>query len=90
MKGVRPLLLRASALPYALALDGELAEGGDKHMYRDIVKQATNCTDAEVSQFEDLMRNVIFESTLDWQTREELIAAARVAEKIARYVSSLR
>ena len=58
-------------------------------MHRDIIKQATNCTDAEVSQFEDLMRNVIFESTLDWQTREELIAAAKVAQKIARYVSSL-
>ena len=47
--------------------------------YSDVIKQVTNCEDDEVDQVEDLMRNVIFKSTLDWQTREEFENGARIA-----------
>ncbi|MBI3001922.1 MAG: hypothetical protein HYY46_26195 [Deltaproteobacteria bacterium] len=54
-------------------------------MYFDIIKQATKCTDVEAEQIEDLMRNVIFKSALDWQTRQELIDAAKLALEVIRY-----
>lgn len=54
-------------------------------MYLDVIKQATECTDVEAEQIEDLMRNVIFKSTLDWQTRQELMDAAKLAQQIIRY-----
>lgn len=54
-------------------------------MYLDIIKQATSCTDADADQIEDLMRNVIFKSTLDWQTRQELMDAAKLAQEIIWY-----
>ena len=36
------------------------------------------------------MRNVIFHSTLDWQTREELEDAARLAVEILRELALSR
>ncbi len=54
-------------------------------MYVDIIKQATECTDVEAEQIEDLMRNVIFKSTLDWQTSQQLIDAAKLAQEIIWY-----
>ncbi len=54
-------------------------------MYLDIIKQATGCTDVEAEQIEDLMRNVIFKSTLDWQTRQELMDAAKLAQEVIHY-----
>ncbi len=53
-------------------------------IYRETIKRATGCTDTEAARIEDVMRNVIFHSTLDWQTREELEDAARMAEEIIR------
>lgn len=52
--------------------------------YREIIRQATGCTPAEAAKIEDVMRNVIFHSTLDWQTREELEDAARLAVEVIR------
>ncbi len=57
--------------------------------YRDIIRQATGCADAEAAEIEDLMRNVIFHSTLDWQTREELEEAARLGLEILRRKAAL-
>ena len=54
-------------------------------MYCDLIKQATKCSDAEAAQIEDLMRDVIFKSTLDWQTEQELAQAAKVAHSVVRY-----
>lgn len=59
-------------------------------MYRDLIKEVTVSSDIEAEQFEDVMRNVIFKSTLDWQTREELIDAAILARDIIRYGASRR
>lgn len=53
-------------------------------MYRNLIMQATGCTDTETKRLEDLMRNIIFKSTLDWQTRRELIDAAKLAQEITR------
>jgi hypothetical protein len=52
--------------------------------YREIIKQATGCNDRKAIEIENIMRNVIFHSTLDWQTREELQNAARLAVEILR------
>ena len=57
--------------------------------YREIIKQTTGCTDAQAVEVEDVMRNVIFHSTLDWQTREELEEAARLGVEIIRREASL-
>jgi hypothetical protein len=43
------------------------------------IMSATGCSPAEADRIEDIMRGVIFHSTLDWQTREELEEAARLA-----------
>ena len=56
--------------------------------YQKIIRRVTKCSDAEVIQIEDVMRNVIFCSTLDWQTREELETAARLGYKIVRQMAS--
>lgn len=53
-------------------------------IYRETIKRATGCTDAEAVGIEDVMRNVIFHSTLDWQTRQELEEGARLAIEVIR------
>lgn len=48
--------------------------------YAVIINEATRVTDtATLDKIEELMRHVIFHSTLDWQTREQLHAGAREA-----------
>lgn len=54
-------------------------------MYSDIIKETTGCDDDEAERIEDFMRDVIFHSTLDWQTREQLIEAARLAQQTLRF-----
>jgi hypothetical protein len=52
-------------------------------LYRDIIAGATGETDPVVlRELEEVMRRDIFHSTLDWQTREELEEAARLAVRI--------
>lgn len=49
-------------------------------IYRAIISDATGVTDPGLlREIEDVMRHDIFHSTLDWQTREELEDAARMA-----------
>ena len=50
------------------------------------IKEATNCDDRELDEIEDFMRDIIFHSTLDWQTHEQLVAAAREAHEALRYI----
>jgi len=51
--------------------------------YHQIISEATGVTDhATLETLEDIMRNDIFHSTLDWQTREELMDAARTAHEV--------
>ena len=58
--------------------------------YREIIRQATGCGNTKAAKVEDVMRNVIFHSTLDWQTREELEHAARLAVEILRELALSR
>jgi hypothetical protein len=55
--------------------------------YQQIIRRVTDCSEAEAIQIEDVMRNVIFCSTLDWQPREELESAARLGCKIVRQMA---
>jgi hypothetical protein len=53
--------------------------------YSRIISEATGVTDPEdLEDIEDCMRNDIFKSTLDWQTREMLATAAVEAWEIVR------
>lgn len=54
--------------------------------YISIIMEATGCSSAEADRIEELMRDDIFHSTLDWQTREELEEAARLAARVLRQV----
>lgn len=48
--------------------------------YQELIQEATGVTDLEhIERIEDTMRHVIFHSTLNWQTREQLMQGAREA-----------
>jgi hypothetical protein len=44
-----------------------------------LVQDATGATVKDLAQIENIMRQEIFHSTLDWQSREQLVDAARQA-----------
>jgi hypothetical protein len=51
--------------------------------YHDVITEATGVTDEKtLEEIEDIMRNTIFHSTLDWQTRAELKKASREAYRV--------
>jgi len=51
-------------------------------MYTKIITAATGEADpAKIARMEDYMRNVIFHSTLDWQTAAQLKRAAKTAAR---------
>ena len=55
--------------------------------YQALIQEATGVTDLEhIERIEDTMRQVIFHSTLDWQTREQLKQGAREALQIITLV----
>lgn len=55
--------------------------------YQALIQDATGVTDLEhIERIEDTMRHVIFHSTLDWQTREQLMHGARAALQIITLV----
>ncbi len=55
--------------------------------YHQIITEATGVTDPSMlEQIEDTMRHVIFHSTLDWQTRDELKDAAKEAVEVLKIV----
>lgn len=55
--------------------------------YQALIKEATGVTDVDhIARIEDTMRNVIFHSTLSWQTRGQLVQAAREALQILTLV----
>lgn len=55
--------------------------------YLALIQEATGVTDlAHIERIEDTMRNVIFHSTLDWQTREQLEQGACEALQIITLV----
>jgi hypothetical protein len=50
--------------------------------YREAIIEDTGCNPDDAGMTEHIMREDIFHSTLDWQTRAELRRAARKAAKI--------
>jgi len=54
--------------------------------YTSVIMEATGCSPVEADRIEDVMRNDIFNSTLDWQSREELEEAARLALAILQHM----
>lgn len=52
--------------------------------YADIITEALGCSPKDAAAVEDVMRHTIFHSTLDWQTREQLQAAAWDAVEVMR------
>ena len=51
--------------------------------------EATGQTEPEtLDEIEDTMRHIIFHSTLDWQTREELADGARDAWAVVSFMRS--
>ena len=50
--------------------------------YQQLIMETLGCDEAHAQAIEEIMRQDIFHSTLDWQTREQLEEAAREAELI--------
>lgn len=50
--------------------------------YTNIIVEATGCDEPTADRLEDIMRHDIFHSTLDWQTKEQLVEAAKEAKVI--------
>ena len=50
--------------------------------YRAMILEDTGCTTGDAGLIEHIMREDVFHSTLDWQTRAELRRAARRAATI--------
>jgi hypothetical protein len=49
---------------------------------REMIMKDTGCSAEDAPKVEDIMRNEIFHSTLDWQTRAELRRGARLAYQV--------
>ncbi len=49
--------------------------------YECLIQQATGAPLGDLARIENIMREEIFHSTLDWQTREQLAEAARKAHR---------
>ena len=52
--------------------------------YEDLIIRATGVPGRDARYVEDIMRNDIFHSTLDWQTRAQLVRAARKAADLLK------
>jgi hypothetical protein len=52
--------------------------------YSDLIRETvkTSLTDEQVEEIEDVLRNTVFHSTLDWQTKAQLQRGIRQAIKI--------
>ena len=46
-----------------------------------LIREATGAAIADLAHIENIMREEIFHSTLDWQTREQLAAGAQQAQQ---------
>lgn len=56
--------------------------------YAQRIEAATGVTDStKLAKIEDVMRNVIFHSTLDWQSREEFDEGALMALEVVNMMN---
>lgn len=56
--------------------------------YQKLIVEATECDPKDAAEIEDIMRDVIFHSTLDWQTKRQFDKGARKAKKLLDYMRS--
>lgn len=56
--------------------------------YTEIILKSKGCSLPDACRIEEIMRDVIFHSTLDWQTREELEAAAKTAYAVLQEIDA--
>lgn len=56
--------------------------------YQKMIHKATNCDPKDAAEIEDIMRNTIFHSTLDWQTKRQFNRGARQAKELLDYMRS--
>lgn len=56
--------------------------------YHKLIIEATKCNPEDAAEIEDLMRNAIFHSSLDWQTKRQFNNGARKAKQLLDYMRS--
>ena len=54
------------------------------NFYQDLIIKATGANVKDAGYVEDIMREDIFHSTLDWQSREQFLRAAREAVEMLK------
>ena len=59
-------------------------------MYTDQIVKATGCAPEDAPEIEEIMREDIFHSTLDWQTRAQLDRAAREAAALLPEIRAIK
>lgn len=57
-------------------------------MYKESILAATKCKEHEVAEVEDLMRNVILHSTLDWLSKSQFNKAAKEAYELYLFMQT--
>ena len=55
-----------------------------RSLYQGLIIEATGVNEKDAGLVEDIMRDDIFHSTLDWQTRAKFVRGARQAVKILK------
>ena len=58
--------------------------------YEQAIIKATGCSTKDVGEIEDIMRNDVFHSTLDWQTKRQFNKGAKEAYKIFKAIETLK
>ena len=53
-----------------------------------MIIEATKCDPKDAGEIERIMRDTIFHSTLDWQTKRQFNAGARKAKELLDYMRS--
>lgn len=56
--------------------------------YQKQIHEATNCKPEDAAEIEEIMRDTIFHSTLDWQTKRQFNKGARQAKELLDYMRS--
>lgn len=56
--------------------------------YQKAIFEATKCDPKDAAEIENLMRDFIFHSTLDWQTKRQFNKGAREAKEMLDYIRS--
>jgi hypothetical protein len=57
-------------------------------LYQIAIIKATNCKQSEVEEVEDIMRNTILHSTLDWLSKSQFNKVAKEAYELFCYMNS--